>query len=1103
MKKFIFLLFLIIFSAFQFKHSVFANEIDISETNICIKNNYAGDNCKLVHFRNSISLFDQNNYAASSEQLLMQKQLISHLNSSEILDLIWFLLRFECGDKFCEREVVDNVTLVLDSLVADSILNLKKLKSEGDYFAAADLTLSLAMYRKMKNNDAVDYETAKLFNEALDLLKRENLNNLHPAMIIIQAEVFSNGRCDYNFEKIDQRCSEFEDIDEELASNFIQLVFDNITFEEFKNLKNDALFNLMGRLLILTNDQEVKSYIMKVMYDYADYEYESADNDEINEIMYFLENVFNSSLENPLENTKLFEQLYEEAQETVSPLFNNNLIQLVSLSSVLSDNYRESGNTKKQIHYYGEFISHLTDFYNSSNYERSSKLIKQYESTLFDIIILASKIQTKDSIKNSDFGFELKHFEGEEDVVTFFLDEQGALESCKTILNIKDVKDIPFCDIPFQALPSLTFENISENSQLNYSGIQNGDILIAINGWIIDPIRNSNLYTKDYQDLIVTNFLNGLPKTELVVLPREFYERYMNLTEEERKDTDMNLIPKIFVHPKILNNFIHPTDPNDFNKYWEQQYPALLKKLEEPLIMSDTMRDVLDLSFQAAQFIFINQASNSFEKMRKRDQIKNPKLKNNIKKYDEITEELSFYQAQLLTALDQNASENQIKQLKTKILDKEQQISMLANQSPELKKYNQNFKKKIYKPSEISKYLGSDDILIFYLENLLGDFLLIVTSEVSSVLPVYRLQDIFEKIDYSKLDIYYSLNPELRERIFADIENTLNGEKSNFLSDDHVSKYYIRSVLSQYTQKLYQKNNIYFMTNIFDSYLPLSILPSPRGEFTHQKKYMVDDFVISNLISLENFELNAKKNKKKSELSFLGIADPVLNKEKSEQNFVLSNLSDFVNIFRDGDIVDQKYFSKLKELPDTSLEVNFAIKNFNTDSSKLLLRHDASETNVKNMDLSNYDVITFATHAVPVLNDSIFNEPGLILSLPQESTQHDDGYLTPKEISKLKIGAELVILSACNTASGGKNDSQILSGLAQAFIYAGAKSVIVSNWIVESRATTLLMNNFYENWIIKNMSISQALTSAKIYLRDNYEEYSHPAFWGAFTYYGI
>ena len=83
-------------------------------------------------------------------------------------------------------------------------------------------------------------------------------------------------------------------------------------------------------------------------------------------------------------------------------------------------------------------------------------------------------------------------------------------------------------------------------------------------------------------------------------------------------------------------------------------------------------------------------------------------------------------------------------------------------------------------------------------------------------------------------------------------------------------------------------------------------------------------------------------------------------------------------------------------------------------------------------------------------------EPALVLTPPDVPTEADDGLLTASEIATLKLNADWVVLSACNTAAGGGEGAEALSGLARAFFYAGARALLVSHWAVYSRAATEL-----------------------------------------------
>ncbi len=98
----------------------------------------------------------------------------------------------------------------------------------------------------------------------------------------------------------------------------------------------------------------------------------------------------------------------------------------------------------------------------------------------------------------------------------------------------------------------------------------------------------------------------------------------------------------------------------------------------------------------------------------------------------------------------------------------------------------------------------------------------------------------------------------------------------------------------------------------------------------------------------------------------------------------------------------------------------------------------------------------FATHGLVAGDLSGLAEPALVLTPPAAPTDADDGLLTASEIAALKLNAEWVVLSACNTAAGEGEGAEALSGLARAFFYAGARALLVSHWAVYSQAATEL-----------------------------------------------
>jgi CHAT domain-containing protein/tetratricopeptide (TPR) repeat protein len=153
-------------------------------------------------------------------------------------------------------------------------------------------------------------------------------------------------------------------------------------------------------------------------------------------------------------------------------------------------------------------------------------------------------------------------------------------------------------------------------------------------------------------------------------------------------------------------------------------------------------------------------------------------------------------------------------------------------------------------------------------------------------------------------------------------------------------------------------------------------------------------------------------------------------------------------------------------LPETALELCSVANSFAPVKGDVDLGSNATETKIKALsesgDLATYHILHFATHGALAgqVHGSI--EPGLILTPPASATPIDDGYLSSSEISGLKLDADWVILSACNTAGGQASNSEAFSGLARAFFYAGTRALLVSHWAVSSDAAVAITTGTIE-----------------------------------------
>jgi CHAT domain-containing protein len=203
----------------------------------------------------------------------------------------------------------------------------------------------------------------------------------------------------------------------------------------------------------------------------------------------------------------------------------------------------------------------------------------------------------------------------------------------------------------------------------------------------------------------------------------------------------------------------------------------------------------------------------------------------------------------------------------------------------------------------------------------------------------------------------------------------------------------------------------------------------------------------------------------------------------------------------------------LPRLPDTQDEINEIAKVLSAAPGDVFLNRLASVKSVMEADLSNRKVVMFATHGlVPGELDGL-TQPALAMSSPDVTGDKDDGLLTMDKVMSLKLDADWVVLSACNTASGEGAGSEAISGLGRAFFYAGARALLVSNWPVDSVAARELMTDLFKRQQTGNASMAkpEALRQAMMELVDRggmkaagamKYSYAHPLFWAPFVVVG-
>jgi CHAT domain-containing protein len=211
--------------------------------------------------------------------------------------------------------------------------------------------------------------------------------------------------------------------------------------------------------------------------------------------------------------------------------------------------------------------------------------------------------------------------------------------------------------------------------------------------------------------------------------------------------------------------------------------------------------------------------------------------------------------------------------------------------------------------------------------------------------------------------------------------------------------------------------------------------------------------------------------------------------------------------------IDSADLARLPRLPDTADELKSIALAMNTDPSKVIhLGKAANEQAVKNIDLSNFKIIVFSTHGLVPGDIDGLTQPALALTAPGVANVSGDGLLTMEEILPLKLDADWVLLSACNTGAASGAGAEAASGLGRAFFYAGSRSLLVTNWAVDSAsARDLVTDIFRRRAEDRTLSRGEALQRAMIglidgpgYLEGNRTIYSyaHPIFWAPYSLVG-
>ncbi|SDI24795.1 CHAT domain-containing tetratricopeptide repeat protein [Propionivibrio dicarboxylicus] len=280
------------------------------------------------------------------------------------------------------------------------------------------------------------------------------------------------------------------------------------------------------------------------------------------------------------------------------------------------------------------------------------------------------------------------------------------------------------------------------------------------------------------------------------------------------------------------------------------------------------------------------------------------------------------------------------------------------------------------------------------------------------------------------------------------------------------------------------------------------------------KRYAIS--VLPSVGSLQAFRQFSKTEAARE--PFVGFGDPLIGETEGGVRGKRGSLT-MASVFRNpatqtdattgavqAEIADVDVIRRAPRLPETADELRAIGTVLKAGADTIWLQHQASEATVKRLDLSRFRTVVFATHGVMAGEIQGIGEPGLILTPPAKGSAMDDGYLAASEVAQLRLNADWVVLSACNTAAtDGSPGAEGFSGLAKAFFYSGARSLLVSHWPVASEATVPLTTGMLKEYNVHpEQGKAEAHRKAMLALINtpNRPEYAHPMFWAPFVVVG-
>ena len=289
------------------------------------------------------------------------------------------------------------------------------------------------------------------------------------------------------------------------------------------------------------------------------------------------------------------------------------------------------------------------------------------------------------------------------------------------------------------------------------------------------------------------------------------------------------------------------------------------------------------------------------------------------------------------------------------------------------------------------------------------------------------------------------------------------------------------------------------------AYLSFAALPNP----TSSEKQLVASNEIIYLPSASTLAVLREQVERRpaAEKTLAVLADPVFDKHddrlrraslvSTKTNHKTANAEATEQALRDAGLLEEGV--PLARLPFSRQEADWISALMPSSNTLKAVGFNANLRTATSLELSRYRIVHFATHGL--INAKHPYLSGLLLSLVDEHGTPQDGFLSLSQIYNLNLPADLVVLSACQTAMGKEVKGEGIIGLTRAFMYAGTPRVLASLWKVDDAATAELVKLFYTAMLKHDLPPSAALRSAQIEM-SKHKLWQSPYYWASFVLQG-